>query len=197
MGWLYCEPTREALVKRLTSPANFGPVYKLVDHSHKGNDLWVLVQDKDDPEDRTIIHCRLSGTRGDGHPPDIRWGYKDVAESCGPVHVGCPQRLLDQSTCDEPWAVRWRQRCVEAREHDKRRRAFIAGLKPGDKFRCHGQTVTFAKPSPPYLKRYVLGYVDGELYKWPKARVQMPPEPPPAPEPQAPAAEPVQLSLAA
>lgn len=196
MGWLFCSPSRKALIDRLLAPDMRSKHHVLIDHSVQGNNLWMLLQAKDDPEDRFIVLCMMSGSPGTVDHPDIRWGYKSMSESAGPCQVGCPQRLLDQSTCDAEWAVQWRQRCVEAREGDKRRREFIANLKPGDKFVVGGREITYAYPSPRNLSRYVLGYYEGTLYKWLKSRVTAPPEPEPEPKPEPAKPEPEQLALA-
>lgn len=129
MGWYYCQPTREALVKHLLS--THADHLERLDHAQRGNHLWVLYRLKG-TQDTFIVLFKMSGTRGNHHDDYIRWGYKDIEESMGPCEVNCPARILRGSNYQHPIAVAWRQRCERALERERKRKAFVRSLKKGD-----------------------------------------------------------------
>lgn len=143
MGWLFCSPTREALIKRLLHDFETGNC-TLVDHSVYGNELYAVVKRRDTGE-RFIMVCLMKGTPGNFHPDDIRWGYKDMDESCGPCVYNCPERLLAQSDCQRDRSVEWRQHCREHRAERAKHDRFIKGLKVGDKVRLGDIEATFVR----------------------------------------------------
>lgn len=134
MGWLFCSPTREVLIKHLLRDFETGSC-TLVDHSVYGNELYAVVKRRDTGE-RFIVVCLMQGTRGDGHGTghgSIRWGYKDMDEAMGPLVYNCPERLLAQSDCTDSTSVAWRDQCRSMRQYRNSKARFVAGLKPGDK----------------------------------------------------------------
>ena len=141
MGWLFCEPTREALVKRLLRNCETDHS-TLVDHAVNGNEFYAVIKKKDTGL-RFILVALMQGARGNFHHEDIRWGYKDMDESAGPYAYNCPERLLAQSDCQHERSVAWRQQCREHRQQRGRRAKFVSGLKPGDKVRIGDKDAVF------------------------------------------------------
>ncbi|NLA66715.1 MAG: hypothetical protein GX856_00430, partial [Gammaproteobacteria bacterium] len=131
MGWLIGWATKDDLVEHLLRQDNSN--VEVVDHSLRGNNLWMLCRRKDDGK-RFIVLCKIQYCR-DGGPPGRDWGYKDIDESMGPCELDCPERLLAQSDDDSRYGVPWRAACREARKEAAARRKFISSLKPGDRFR--------------------------------------------------------------
>ncbi len=125
MGWYYGWDSRECMVRHLL--AQEGGSSEVIDHSLVGNNLWMLLRRKADGF-RFIVLCLIRSNRADG------WGYNDVEESCGPAEVDCPERLLAQSDVIDEMAMRWRQRCRDARTLRAKQRRFLAQLKEGDLF---------------------------------------------------------------
>lgn len=167
MGWLIGWETKDALVQHLLRQD--GGNCDVIDHSLRGNSLWMLCKRKDDGS-RFIVLCRLQYCRGSG-PYGRDWGYKDIDESMGPCYYDCPERLLAQSDDTSDYGTAWRQQCREMRKSEVARKAFVNGLKHGDKFLCRGHVVFCARPD--HSTRYVTGYLYGDetLYRWPKSKI--------------------------
>ena len=174
MGWLIGWRSKEDLVQHLLRQD--GGNCDVIDHSLRGNNLWMLCKRKDDGF-RFIVLCRLQYCRGSG-PYGRDWGYKDIDESMGPFYYDCPERLLAQSDDTSDYGTAWRRNCREMRNRRASRKAFIESLQKGDKFMCLGRVVTFHKMvdhqrwNKPNT-RYVTGYVEGDdnLYRWPKSKI--------------------------
>lgn len=145
MGWLHCAASREDLVNRLLDPALIPQHLILLDHSLRGNRLWVLYQSRSNPDYRFIVLHQLRGT---GDPGGWRWGYRSVDEAMGPTAYDCPKRLLDASTCSADAAVIWRLDCAQARGHALRRRQYLASLRPGDAFTVGDRQVAYTGTAP-------------------------------------------------
>jgi len=145
MGWLFGHSTKKELVEHLLK--QHGEHVELIDHSLTGNKLWLLFNHKVEPFGRFIVLCLLQGMRSTGYDP-CRWGYKDIDETMGPYETGCPERLLAQSTSQEPNAVAWRAKCREARAKKTSRAKWLKTLKPGDKVRWGGKEIITLDSSP-------------------------------------------------
>lgn len=143
MGWLFCEPTRDALVRRLKDRCN-NDSYELIDSATRGNEFYAVLRRKDTGL-RFIAVCLMRGTPGNFHPDDIRWGYKDMDESMGPCYYNCPERLLAQSDDQSEYAVGWRAACRHLRARRNVHAKFIRGLKAGDKVRLGDIEATFVR----------------------------------------------------
>ena len=142
MGWLFCEPTRDALVKQLLRDCETDHT-TLVDHAVHGNELYAVLRRKDTGL-RFIVVILMQGTRGAYHGV-YRWGYKDMDESMGPYAYNCPERLLAQSDCQHESSVAWREHCREVRAARTKHGRFIKQLKPGDKVRIGDIEATFER----------------------------------------------------
>jgi hypothetical protein len=100
MGWLFCKPSKEALVEHLLDPNQYSNA-KIVEHSLRGNRLWAQFETH---EGKRLIGLFLLG-KSNG-----RWGYKDMDETMHPYYYDCPLRLIDTAT--EPLnenATKWRE----------------------------------------------------------------------------------------
>lgn len=170
MGWLFTAQGRDALVEELLNTPR--PRRRVLEHSLVGNRLWVLFETSEDDataRERAIMLFLLE------HGGNGSWGYKAIHESMGPAYYGCPKRILDRSTCRDGHAVKWRAECAQERADRKRRREYVASLKPGDTFTSLGRRVVLADFQPPGLGRnYVAGYMDGKLYKWATSNIDLP-----------------------
>lgn len=141
MGWLFCEPTRKALITRLVNGCNTEHC-RLRDYSTYGNEFYAVVQNIE-TGNRVIVVCLMQGDPKKYHHEDIRWGYKDMDESCGPYVLNCPERLLAQSDCQHERAVEWRQKCRSARASKAAHKAFIRSLQYGQDVSVGGMKATF------------------------------------------------------
>lgn len=171
MGWLFGWSTKEALVEHLVRQD--GGNCEVIDHSLRGNNLWMLCRRKDSGF-KFIVLCKLRYARGAG-PWDRDWGYKDIDESMGPIECDCPEKFLSQSDDTSQYGTAWRESCRQWRKKRAARLKFIAGLKPGDKFRYGDWEVTFTRRLP-WAKNYICGTHDGSEFKWKKSRVLLPEE---------------------
>jgi hypothetical protein len=91
MGWLFdTHPTskanyvKELLARNFTSSSPCA----LLDHSLRGNCLWVLARAGGQKPFILLflLECR-----------DGCWGYKDMDESMGPYYLSCPLKFLEQA----------------------------------------------------------------------------------------------------
>lgn len=129
-----------------------GPGVAVVDHSLVGYDLWALCRvvegtgTVDEPDGFQYLVLFQLDRNLDG------WFYRAIRESAGPARYTCPARLLKQSHDASATATQWRAKCREHRAKTRDRIKFIAGLKPGDKFKYDGRTVTFVEHVPSYPK---------------------------------------------
>lgn len=94
MGWLYeTHPTSKAEYVKEVLARNFAPTNPdspctLLDHSLRGNCLWVLAKPQlQEPFiGLFLLQCH-----------DGCWGYKDMDESMGPYYHDCPLKFLEQA----------------------------------------------------------------------------------------------------
>lgn len=154
MGWLFsCDPNfkRKEQVAELLGQFKEGRVNypSLVDHSQKGNTLYVVVHIPSrtlakemkprqfvdlsgatlhlEANYRVILVFLLQGPpRGDGGG----WGYKSMDESMGPAQVGCPERLLKLSQVNDRHG--WREECRKERRRVQARKQWAKTISPGD-----------------------------------------------------------------
>lgn len=132
MGWLYGWPSREDLIRHLTTSSSWKTdngltrETKTLHKTLRGNTLWSVrsVTLSEDPEHpRLILCCDLLSTGGSktdrwGNAP--QWGYKDMDETVGPCEVTCPLKYLELVPCPEHGYARdWRER---VKQHHERRR---------------------------------------------------------------------------
>lgn len=174
MGWLFCEPTRKQLVDRIMGDHFAGEHVVIKDHSHQGNKLWVLYAYRHDPDNRFIVLYLLAGTpRRPGEYVSNPWGYKDVDESLGPTHYGCPERLLKQSTCNHDYAVAWRDECRKANAHEAKRKKYVKALQRSDTFRYGEKRATYLYDNTGSAF-VVAKNEDGEVRRYWKSRILLP-----------------------
>lgn len=94
MGWLFeTYPSSKSdyidrILKRNFAPANPDASCTLLDHSLRGNNLWLLVKP-------SVLQPFIALFRLERH--DGCWGYKDMCESSGPYYYDCPLKFLDQA----------------------------------------------------------------------------------------------------
>lgn len=171
MGWLFGWSSKKDLVDHLVRQD--GGNCAVIDHSLRGNNLWLLCQRKDSGF-KFIVLCKLKYAKGAG-PWDHEWGYKDIDESMGPCELDCPEKFLAQSDDTSPYGTAWRESCRRWRRERAKRLKFVNGLKPGDTFRYGSKTVVFTRPLS-RSKNYICGTYMGAEYKFRKAQVQPPEE---------------------
>lgn len=97
------------------------PSRKVLDHSLRGNEAYVLEEVKapgDEKPFRYITVVLLSKAGGD-------WGFKDMPEWMGPYYYNCPKKLLkraplsDMSPAMAEQCEDWRDRVEHARKAKK------------------------------------------------------------------------------
>lgn len=173
MGWTFFERTTlQSIAAELIEQG--GPRgFKCIDHARNGNELYCLFVSCDDPNTR-FIRLYLIASGGRANPGS--WGYKAMDEACLPYYFKCPERLLAQSTCNEPEAIRWRQACRDARANARTHRRFLEALRPGDMFRyCDKQGVFRGLEG-----RYVIGLnAEGQLRRFKSSGISPVQESPP------------------
>lgn len=114
MGWLYGWDTKEELIAHLSKDDNSR--YQIVgEPAVKGECLWMLLQDRQNPDLKLI---NLYVMRGADKTPedDHGWGYTGESEASFPGYDSCPDALLKQSTCPDS---RWREHQWVVRENKK------------------------------------------------------------------------------
>lgn len=130
MGWLFSQPSKEALIQSLLDPRQYEG--KILDSSVRGNRLWVLYEESDG---RRIIGLFLMEVRSGV------WGYKSMDETMHPYYYDCPLRLLENAT--EPLndsAREWRE---NVRKHHAHKAAQKAAQKAANPKPQEGMIVTF------------------------------------------------------
>jgi len=172
MGWLF---TRGATVKDIVKERLKGSSYVggkfagctqvLLDHALIGGNLWIawaIVRPDGVEVDRFIELDLIRSDRNFGA------GYKDMDESCGPVEVNCPLRLLDlvPEPKDSQYAKAWRARVREHHDSRRKQEAIRKDLKAGDKLKLGPgwslETVTIIEP----VKRsFMVVGNDGLIYR--------------------------------
>src|SRR5690554_6189066 len=137
MGWLFGWSTKKEMVEHLVRQD--GSNVDVIDHSLRGNNLWMLCRMKNATEShpegfKFITLCKLQYAKGcggwnigDGAAND--WGYKDIDESMGPCELDCPEKFLAQSDDTSEHGVPWRESCRQWRRERSERLKFIANLK--------------------------------------------------------------------
>lgn len=138
MGWSYMhDGTRKDQIDDILRNANYDNervVSRVVTHSLRGNNLWMVIENKEkdtNQDKRFIVLCMLQSGRRYGHG----WGYKDIDEGTGPNAVNCPRSYLD--LCTDPmneYARQWRDRVREYHATQDKQRAASKTLIPGAKF---------------------------------------------------------------
>lgn len=115
MGWLFCEDSKQDLVKRFQAPDFYSEGYKALKHRLVGNQHWSLVEA---PDGRKFITLEIISSSGG------QWGYKGMDESVGPAYYDCPVSFLNEA--DEPrneFASQWREKVMAK----KARPAYASG----------------------------------------------------------------------
>ena len=137
MGWTYTSQQNKSdflqEILRDCHWENDSAVSSVIDHSVRGNRLWVALrlEYKNGYPDCKYVVLFLLHKHKDG------WGYKDMDESMGPYYYDCPLRLLqvtgdpapctahethdEDSLCATLSSLRWRQQVRE--QSAKRRRS--------------------------------------------------------------------------
>lgn len=93
MGWLtHCGYTKQMLVDHILDPSTYSEGVEVLDHSLRGNQLWVLAR----TPDGVVINLYLLGydRSCDGY------GYKGISEGMGPLYYDVPQKFLNQADTD-------------------------------------------------------------------------------------------------
>lgn len=175
MGWLFGWSTKEALVEHLVRQD--GGNCAVIDHSLRGNNLWMLCQRKDSGF-KFIVLCKIACDR----TSEALWGYKDIDESMGPCERDCPEKFLSQSDDTSGYSVEWRAKCREWRKRRRERLSAIAKLRDGDRFYVGDRALTFVEArhyyphNPRRCKNYVIGKsANGEVRRYAKSRVRVEP----------------------
>lgn len=177
MGWLVSmDPTkdRKRLVREILDDfsRNTYPYPRLLDHSQKGNTLYMLLHNpvrrvngvrREVPEDRPTVlgdltYRLVGGYRfiavyllGGSRNADEGWGYKSMDESMGPNRYDCPERLLKQSQVEDRW--NWRAECRRQRKLKNQRNSWVKGLKPGDELELfRGYRHDGDRPNQPFYE---------------------------------------------
>lgn len=156
MGWLFTDgATRRQVIDRLTEDqSKDGRVHRTLKKCLRGNTMYALHETGPEGATKKWICVYLLARDG-----NYGWGYKDVEETCGPVHQDCPVQYLDE--CDEPgnqWAKEWREAC-------RARAALRASRKPkmGETWMLsNGQNYRIISLRP------LRGVKDGTTYKIPR-----------------------------
>lgn len=163
MGWLYCEPTKAALVDHLLHQEHIDTL----DFSLRGNNLWAVMRLKTGGDPFIMLFLLSAAGWKDSHP-DCRWGYKDVGEEMGPVETDCPLKFLGMVPDPGGFATEWRQRVIEHHANVSLARKLAKSIQVGDTVTLSGSTRLFRVTSLNPL----LGFSGHNLYRLPKSRIQ-------------------------
>jgi hypothetical protein len=179
MGWSYMhDGTRKDQIDDILRNANYENdcvASRVVTHSLRGNNLWMVIEKKDKKsgtDTRFIVLCLLQSGRRYG----CGWGYKDMDEGMGPVAVNCPLSYLDLCTAPmNDYASKWRDRVREYHATQSKQRAASKILIPGAKFELRSgyrpQGTYYVAPTPQNViigkrRSGVSAYgPDGRLYR--------------------------------
>jgi hypothetical protein len=82
MGWLYGWESKADIVKHLTAPTAYSGGTRIVAHSVRGSELWMVVEPAEG--DREIVLCLI-----EGRSKKAGFGYKDMSESMHPFYYNC------------------------------------------------------------------------------------------------------------
>lgn len=120
MGWLSGWRSKDELVEHIQRDMRTATNYEVVGKSAlRGNNLWSLLQRKDDPAQRIILLHMLSSEGGE-------WGYKSLSEDSFPYQTNCPIKMLQASTCPND---SWRRHALIVHENERLAKGFV---KPGE-----------------------------------------------------------------
>lgn len=177
MGWLYCEYTKDALVRNITAPTEYANENgtgkcECLKHSVRGNHLWAVMQrtrtkdgvDGVSTESRYIMLFLLAKSDG-------MWGYKDMDEYCGVYAWDCPLNYLTLapqhdatklSAHEKEWNDDWRKKVVEFWQEETRKRNFKKSLQVGMKITLPGYGEPFQIAQ---LKPHIYAYVGNHPYR--------------------------------
>lgn len=92
--------------------------FRCLDYSKKGNIIYMAVENIKNNKIFAVV------TRISFYNRELYW--KEMRESCGPVYVECPQRILKKlSPTDNEYAKNWREKCWEF--HKKKAKKYMHG----------------------------------------------------------------------
>lgn len=171
MGWLYCEYSKDALVRSLIASTEYdnenGKGKRVtLKHCVKGNHLWAVRQhthtkDGISTELRYIMLYLMA--KHDG-----MWGYKDMDEYCGMYYWNCPLnylKLAPQQNVSgnlKAWNDEWRKQVVEYWKEETRKRNFKKSLQIGTKITLPGYAGEFQITQ---LKPCIIAYIGMSSYR--------------------------------
>jgi hypothetical protein len=127
MGTYYTTgASKQDIIRELLDDSAYSN-HKVIDKSISGNNLWVVIADKNNPElDRHIALYLLKADK-DG------WGYKPIDEQMGPYESNCPLRFLDMVPQPEgPYAGEFRERVRAYHKQQQVKRKQRTGLRAGE-----------------------------------------------------------------
>lgn len=134
MGWLFCSPSKQDMVRKLkTDGYLFDPEKAtILKTATVGNALWMAVKRRDTGE--VFISLSLLSQH------NKQWGHKDLDESVHPYYYDCPLSLLELATepVDEQ-AAEWRERVRERAIRVNRARAAKRAITTGSTVQYGGE----------------------------------------------------------
>lgn len=142
MGWCFSPRwrTRADMLAYLVSPERWGPKFRILQSSPRGNNHWYAAENI---ETRTRF-IGLDLMRG-GTKADPGWGYKDIDETMGPVETNCPVNLFNLVPDPGGHATAWRAKVLERAAAERNRPKPAAGLV----VELYGRRFKLAGPAGP------------------------------------------------
>lgn len=133
----------------------------LLDRAYHGNTVYSLVQLKKDGSKLILVDLVRKGSDGS-------WGHKPLSETCIPFEIDCPERILKQSTCDNPNAVEWREKCRQKRRDKALTIKIFKQLKPNAIITTtRGEKLKFMRAYNASFSQIVCSQVtDGKVYRF-------------------------------
>lgn len=105
--------------------------HKVIDHSVRGGELWIILQRKEDQDPIIVVYVLVK--------QDGCWGYRGIAEAEHPYYFDCPLKFLAKVPVQNP---QWREK-VQAFQGEKAANRPNQRLKVGDEFEFPGQNGVF------------------------------------------------------
>jgi hypothetical protein len=122
MGWWFCAPTRDALVKDIVK--DYEKDGNLIGQwsTCYGKRLWLAFKSPSAPECTGIALFLLDKSRHSS--PGFKWGYKSMSEDMHPYYYDCPLEALNATNAfnGNKLALEWREKVIGSHKAKRDRR---------------------------------------------------------------------------
>lgn len=158
MGWLCHVADYESVKEYAEYELKHSEGYRLLGRSIYGKEVYSLYE-KIETGLRFITVDLV--THSDGE-----WCRKSMDETCGPYYYNCPEYILVQSTCNNPLAVEWREKCRELRRGKRKMIDAAKNLNRGDVIQYQNEKLTYLYAYNKSVSQIVCRTEAGEIYRY-------------------------------